>query len=87
MIALQCYVSFCCYLVIKLYLNSFATPWTVACQASLSMEFSRQEHWNGLPFSSPGDCPDPRMELLSPVLTGGVLTTESPEKPKLVSAV
>ena len=83
MIALQCYVSFCCYLVIKLYLNSFATPWTVACQAPLSMEFSRQ----GLPFSSPGDRPDPGMELLSPVLTGGVFTTEPPGKPKLVSAV
>ena len=38
----------------------FATPWqTVACQAPLFMEFSRQEHWNGLPFPSPRDLPDP----------------------------
>ena len=37
----------------------FETPWTVAYQASLSMGFSRQEYWNGLPFPSPGDLPDP----------------------------
>ena len=37
----------------------FATPWTVAYQASLSMGFSRQEYWSGLPFPSPGDLPDP----------------------------
>ena len=45
-----------------------ATPWTVACQAPLSMEFSRQEYWNGLPFPSPGDLPDPGMESQSPAL-------------------
>ena len=51
----------------------FATPWTAACQASLSMEFSRQEYWNGLPFPSPGDLPDLGIEpisLVSPVLAG-----------------
>ena len=37
----------------------FATPWTVAYQAPLSMEFSRQEYWSGLPFPSPGDLPNP----------------------------
>ena len=45
------------------------TPWTVACQAPLSMEFSRQEYWSGLPFPTPGDLPDPVMEpasLMSP---------------------
>ena len=36
----------------------FVTPWTVACQAPLSMEFSRQEYWSGLPFPSPGDLSD-----------------------------
>ena len=41
----------------------FATPWTVAHQAPLSMEFSRQEYWSGLPFSSPGDLPDPGIKL------------------------
>ena len=38
--------------------DSFASPWTVACQASLSTEFSRQDYWSGWPFSSPGDLPD-----------------------------
>ena len=38
------------------------TPWTVAPQAPLSMEFSRQEYWRGLPFPSPGDLPDPGIE-------------------------
>ena len=41
----------------------FATPWTIAHQAPLSMEFSRQGHWSGLPFPSPGDLPDPWIEL------------------------
>ena len=40
----------------------FATPWTVAYQAPLSMGFSRQEHWSGLSFPSPGDLPDPGIE-------------------------
>ena len=44
----------------------FATPWTVAYKAPLSMEFSRQEYWSGLPFPSPGDLPDPGM--LNPVV-------------------
>ena len=46
----------------------FATPWTVAYQAPLSMGFSRQEHWSGLPFPSPGDLPDPGIEPGSPAL-------------------
>ena len=37
-------------------------PWTVACQAPLSKEFSRQEYWSGLPFPTPGDLPDPEIE-------------------------
>ena len=56
----------------------FATPWTVAHQAPLSMEFSRQEYWSGLPFPSPGDLPDPGTEPTSPVspaLAGGFFTT------------
>ena len=44
----------------------FVTPWTVIHQAPLSMEFSRQEPWIGLPFPPPGDLPDPRIELMSP---------------------
>ena len=46
----------------------FVTPWTVAYQAPLSMGFSRQEYWSGLPFPSPGDLPDPRIEPRSPAL-------------------
>ena len=42
--------------------DSFATPWTVACQAPLSMGFPRREYWSGLLFPSPGDLPDPGME-------------------------
>ena len=41
----------------------FAIPWTVACQASPSLGFSRQEYWSGLPFPSPGDLPDPGLNL------------------------
>ena len=62
----------------------FVTPWTVACQASLSMGFSRQEYWGGLPCSPPGDLPDPGIEtvsLKSPALAGGFFTTELPGKP------
>ena len=53
-------------------------PWTVACQAPLSMGFPRQEYWSGLPFPSPGDLPKPKIKPKSPVspaLAGGFLTT------------
>ena len=53
----------------------FVTPWTVAHQALLSMGFPRQEYWNGLPFSTPGDLPDPGIELASPALAGKFFTT------------
>ena len=58
--------------------DSFETLWTVAHQAPLSMGFSRQEYWNGLPFPSPGDLPDPGIEPTSPCLrtVGGVFATE-----------
>ena len=46
----------------------FATLWTVAYQAPLSMGFSRQEYWSGLPFPSPGDLPNPGLEPGSPTL-------------------
>ena len=54
----------------------FPTLWTVARQTSLSMGFSRQEYWSGLPFPSPGDLPDPGIEPVSPVLAGGFFITE-----------
>ena len=50
------------------YVQLFATPCTVACQAPLSMEFSRQESWSGSPFPSAGDLPDPGIEPGSPAL-------------------
>ena len=48
--------------------HSFATLWTIACQSPLSMGSSRQEYWSGLPFSPPGDLPDPMIESVSPAL-------------------
>ena len=56
-------------------------PWTVAHQAPLSMEFSRQEHWSGLPFLTPGDLPDPGIKSTSSALASGFLTTEPRGKP------
>ena len=60
----------------------FATPWTIAFQAPLSMEFSRQEYWSGLPFRSQGDLPDPGIEPGSPALQADSLV---PELPRLTS--
>ena len=57
----------------------FVTPWTVSCQTPLSMEFSRQEYWNGLPFPPPEDPPDPEIKLESsgaPALAGGFFVTQ-----------
>ena len=53
--------------------DSLRPSWAVACQASLSMGFSRQEYWSGLPFSSPGDLPDPGIEPRSPTLQADTL--------------
>ena len=47
---------------------TLATPWTVACQAPLSVGFPRQEYWSGLPFPPPGDLPDPGIKSASPAL-------------------
>ena len=55
----------------------FATSWTVACQASLSMEFSGQEYWRGLPFPSTRDLPDPGIKPGSPALQADSLPPES----------
>ena len=54
----------------------FTTPWTVAHQAPLSMEFSRQEYWSGLPVPSPGDVPDPGIKPRSPALQADSLPSE-----------
>ena len=62
----------------------FVTPWTAAHQASLSMEFSREEYSSELPFPTPGGLPNPWIETTSPVspaLAGGFFTTAPPGKP------
>ena len=70
----------CCVVVVQ----SFVTPWTGAHQAPLSMEFSRQEYWSGLPRPSPGDLPDLRLELESPALQVGSLPAQLSGKPLLM---
>ena len=62
------------------YIQLFVTPWTVAHQAPLSMEFFRHEYWNGLPFPSPGDLSRPGIEPRSPSLQADSLQTEPPGK-------
>ena len=59
----------------------FATPWTVAHQAPLSMEFSRQEYWSGFPLPAAGELPNPGIEptaLASPKIAGRFFTTTPP---------
>ena len=63
------------------HVRLFVTPWTVAYQAPPFMGFSRQEHWSGLPFPSPGDLPDPGIEPRSSALQTGALPSELPGKP------
>ena len=60
--------------------DSFATPWIFSCQALLSMGFSRQEYWSGLPFPPPGDLPNPGIKPMSPALAGRFFTTELPPR-------
>ena len=61
---------------------TLATPWTVAHQAPLSVEFSRQEYWSGLPCPSPGDLPGPGVEPGSPALQADPLPSKPPGKPR-----
>ena len=74
--------SRCCCLVAESYLSRFQPHGLTATrQAPLSMGFSRQEYWRGLPFPSPRDLPDPGIEPEPPALAGGFFTTEPPGKP------
>ena len=62
---------------------AFLTLWTITCQVPLSMEFSRQEYWSGLPCFSPGDLPNPEIKptsLVSPALTVGFFPTSAPRE-------
>ena len=63
------------------HVRLFATPWTVAQQAPLSVEFSKQEYWSGLLFSSSGDLPNPGIEPKSPALQADSVMSEPPGKP------
>ena len=64
--------------------DSFGIPWTVARQTPLSMGFPRQEHWNGLPFPSPGDRPYSGIEPVFLALQGRFLTTGPTGKPPII---
>ena len=64
-----------------------ATPWAIAHQIPLSMEFSRQEYWSGLPFSSPGNLPNPGIEPVSPALQEDSLLFEPPGKPIIINTL
>ena len=66
------------------HVQLFATPWTVARQAPLSIEFSRPEYWSGLPFSSPGDLPNPGIEPRSPTFQPNSLPSQPPGKPTVL---
>ena len=70
------------YVLVAQSCPTLCDPKTVALQASLSMEFSRQEYWSGLPFPSPGGLPNPETEPRSPTLKADSLPTELPGKPK-----
>ena len=67
------------------FVQHFATLWTVACQAPLSMGFSRQGYWNGLPLPSPGDLSEPGIKSESSALQADSLPTEPPAKPLIIS--
>ena len=70
--------------------STLVTPWTVDCQAPLSVGFPRQEYWSWVAFLSPGDLPDPGIEpafpacRLSAALKADSLLTEQPGKPKII---
>ena len=64
---------------------TFETSWTVAQQAPLSMDFSRQEYWSWWPLLPPGDFPDPGIKPVSPALAGELFTIEPPGKLDLMN--
>ena len=67
--------------IINSIVSDFASPWTVACQAPLSMEFFSQECWSGLPFPSLGDLPKPRTEPWFPASLADLLPSKPPGTP------
>ena len=86
-IVLPVYTLHVCLLSCFSHVRLFATLWTVACQAPLSMRFSGQEYWSGLPCPPPGDLPNPRTEPMSltpPALAGRFFTSATWEAPKII---
>ena len=81
LILLKWYVCVCvCVCVLSRSVVSDSLQWIAACQTPLSMEFSRQKYWSGLPFPPPGNLPNPGMEPVSPVppaLADGFFTTSA----------
>ena len=73
---------YCCCLVAKSCLTLLQPRGLQPVRHLLSMGFSRQEQWSGLPFPPPGNLPDPGIELRFPALAGGFFTTEPPGKPR-----
>lgn len=68
----------------RLVVSNSLTPWTVACQSSLSVGLSWREYWSGLLFPTLGDLPEPWMELhVAPALAGGPFTTKQSGKPMM----
>ena len=76
----KCYVT-------AIISDSFMTLWVAAHQAPLSMEFSKQDYWSGLPCPTPGDLPDPRIEPSLPVSQVDFLPIEPPESPYICLCV
>ena len=74
--------SLCCAVLSRSVVSDSVTSWTAAHQAPLSTGFSRQEYWSGLPLPSPGDLPNPGIELTSPALVGRFFFSEPPGKPQ-----
>ena len=82
------YCTCACMLSLFSHVQLFATLWTVARQAPLSMGFSRQKYWSGLPCPPPGAVPDSGIEpvfLTSPALAGGFFITSAPWEARIIS--
>ena len=79
-----CYNLDTCFVIVESlrHIPLFVTPWTIACQTSLSMGLSREVHWSGLPCPSPGDLPNWGTEPRFPTLQADSLPSEPPGKPK-----
>ena len=80
MMSLLVQLCWCC-LVALVLSDSFVTPWTITYQVPLFMGFPRQEYWSRLPFPSPGDLPNPRVEPASPAWQADSLPLSHLESP------